>query len=101
MKRRVIAVNGRYIRGYGLPDYASLCVGGDAPAAVQTETPAVMRAGATVSYTGPIYKTSDGTGKGRNVSGTFTAKYYSPNKKCGVHLDDLGWVSEYACNVVA
>lgn len=97
---RVLNVNGRYIRGYGLPDYASLCKEEEQDQAAQPAVE-VMRAGVRVSYTGPIYKTSEGTGKGKNVSGEFTAKYYSPGKKCGVHLDDLGWVSEYACNIVA
>lgn len=96
---RVLNVNGRYIRGYGIPDYASLCTEEEQDQAAQP-TVEVMRAGAKVSYTGPIYKTSDGTGKGKNVSGTFPVKYYSPGKKCGVHIGDMGWVSEYACNIV-
>ena len=169
---RNMKVDGKYIRGYGLPDYASLCAEAAPNVTVESEAfvvgsrvnftgnkhyvtadaqtgnackpgtatitmmapdkkhpfhlvaeigggsnvygwvdsadvsllgkpQPVMKAGATVAYTGPIYKTSDGTGRGKNVSGNFAVQYYSPDKKCGVHLEGIGWVSEYACTVIA
>lgn len=60
----------------------------------------VMRPGAMVRYSGPVYRDSSGNGQGRSVEGVFEVKYYGAGKKCGVHLDDLGWVSESACTVI-
>jgi hypothetical protein len=42
--RRTLAVNGRYIRGYGLPDYASIAPYADAWMTDNTPTPAVPTA---------------------------------------------------------
>ena len=61
---------------------------------------AVMRAGAKVRYCGPVYQDSDGNGKGRVVDGVFTVKYYGPQRTCGVHIDDFGWVPESDCVVI-
>ena len=61
---------------------------------------AVMRAGAKVRYYGPVYQDSDGNGKGRVVDGVFTVKYYGPQRTCGVHIDDFGWVPESDCVVI-
>ena len=61
---------------------------------------AVMRAGAKVRYYGSVYRDSDGNGKGRVVDGVFTVKYYGPQRTCGVHIDDFGWVSESDCVVI-
>lgn len=59
-----------------------------------------MRVGAKVKYSGPLYRDSNGNGQGKTVSGTYTVKYYYPGRKCGVHIDGLGWVPESACSVV-
>lgn len=29
-----------------------------------------------------------------------TVKYYYPARKCGVHIDGLGWVPESGCTVI-
>jgi len=60
-----------------------------------------MRVGARVQYSGPLYRDSSGNGQGKAVSGTYTVKYYYPGRKCGVHIDGLGWVPESACKVIA
>ena len=59
-----------------------------------------MRVGAQVKYSGPLYRDSNGNGQGKTVSGTYTVKYYYPGRKCGVHVDGLGWVPESACTVI-
>ena len=59
-----------------------------------------MRVGARVKYSGPLYRDSNGNGQGKAVNGTYTIKYYYPGRKCGVHIDGLGWVPESACSVV-
>ena len=59
-----------------------------------------MRVGARVKYSGPLYRDSNGNGQGKAVNGTYTVKYYYPGRKCGVHIDGLGWVPESACSVV-
>ena len=59
-----------------------------------------MRVGARVKYSGPLYRDSNGNGQGKTVSGTYTVKYYYPGRKCGVHVDGLGWVPESACTVI-
>lgn len=61
---------------------------------------AKMRVGARVQYSGPLYRDSSGSGKGKTVSGTYTVKYYQAGRKCGVHIDGLGWVPESACKVI-
>ena len=60
-----------------------------------------MRVGARVQYSGPLYRDSAGNGKGKTVSGTYTVKYYQKGRKCGVHVDGLGWVPESACKVIS
>ena len=63
-------------------------------------TAAKMRVGARVQYSGPLYRDSNGNGQGKTVNGAFTVKYYYPGRKCGVHIDGLGWVPESACSVI-
>ena len=43
---------------------------------------------------------SNGGGKGKTVNGTYTVKYYYTGRKCGVHIDGLGWVPESGCTVI-
>ena len=52
-----------------------------------------MRVGAKVKYSGPLYRDSNGGGQGKTVNGTYTVRYYYPGRKCGVHIDGLGWVN--------
>lgn len=59
-----------------------------------------MRVGAKVKYSGPLYRDSNGGGKGKTVNGTYTVKYYYTGRKCGVHIDGLGWVPESGCTVI-
>ena len=59
-----------------------------------------MRVGAKVKYSGPLYRDSNGGGQGKTVNGTYTVKYYYPGRKCGVHIDGLGWVPESGCTVI-
>ena len=61
----------------------------------------VMRPGAAVRYAGPVYQDSEGNGRGIRVNGDFRVKYYSPYRKCGVHIGELGWVPESDCVVIA
>lgn len=74
-------------------DVQAVSGGGSAPAPK-------MRVGARVKYSGPLYRDSNGNGQGKTVSGTYTVKYYYPGRKCGVHVDGLGWVPESACTVI-
>jgi|GEM_PF-3115295 len=60
-----------------------------------------MRVGAKVKYSGPLYRDSNGGGQGKTVNGTYTVKYYYPGRKCGVHIDGLGWVPESGCTVIS
>ena len=60
-----------------------------------------MRVGAKVKYSGPLYRDSNGGGQGKTVNGTYTVKYYYPGRKCGVHIDGLGWVPESGCAVIS
>ena len=169
VKYRNVEVNGRYIRGYGLPDYASLIVGASGSSdtaaadpqglavgdvvtftgathyasadaasgtpckpgqvkitmvaegkkhpfhvqavsgggstaygwvdAADIQTPLKMRVGASVRYSGPVYKDSAGSGQGSDVKGNFTVTIYKPGAKCGVHIGEIGWVQESACEV--
>ena len=46
------------------------------------------------------YRDSNGGGQGKTVNGTYTVKYYYPGRKCGVHIDGLGWVPESGCTVI-
>lgn len=64
------------------------------------ETPApVLRVGATVRYSGPLYADSYGGGRGQTVDGTYTVDIYMPGRPCAVHIPP-GWVPEEACTVV-
>ena len=74
-------------------DVQAVSGGGSAPAPK-------MRVGARVKYSGPLYRDSNGNGRGKTVNGTYTVKYYYPGRKCGVHVDGLGWVPESACTVI-
>lgn len=67
---------------------------------VQANEAPKMRVGARVRYSGPVYRDSNGNGKGATVGGTYTVKYYYAGRKCGVHIDGLGWVPESACAVI-
>lgn len=78
---------------YGWVDAADVQPGGAAPVPK-------MRVGARVQYSGPLYRDSNGNGQGKDVNGTYTVKYYYPGRKCGVHIDGLGWVPESACKVI-
>lgn len=79
---------------YGWVDAADIrAMGGN-------ETPPKMRVGARVKYSGPLYRDSNGNGQGKAVNGTYTVKYYYPGRKCGVHIDGLGWVPESGCTVI-
>ena len=59
-----------------------------------------MRPGAVVRYSGHVYADSNGGGQGIRVDGDFRVKYYSPQKQCGVHIGELGWVPESTCTVI-
>lgn len=84
---------------YGWVDAADVQAVGGTSAGSGTQA-AKMRVGAKVQYSGPVYRDSNGNGKGKTVNGAFTVKYYYPGRKCGVHIDGLGWVPESACSVV-
>lgn len=92
----LIAQKGGGSTVYGWADLA------DIQGATQTGTATApkMRVGAKVKYSGPLYRDSNGNGQGKTVSGTYTVKYYYPGRKCGVHVDGLGWVPESACTVI-
>ncbi|WP_255202609.1 glucosaminidase domain-containing protein [Acutalibacter muris] len=94
----LIAQNGGGSTVYGWVDTADVQpVGGTSGG---SGTAAKMRVGARVQYSGPLYRDSNGNGQGMTVSGTYTVKYYYPGRKCGVHIDGLGWVPESACSVI-
>lgn len=84
---------------YGWVDAADVQAVGGTSAGSGTAA-AKMRVGARVQYSGPLYRDSNGNGQGKTVNGTFTVKYYYPGRKCGVHIDGLGWVPESACSVI-
>ena len=84
---------------YGWVDAADVqTIGGAADGTPEAHK---MRVGARVQYSGPLYRDSNGNGQGKTVNGTYTVKYYYPGRKCGVHIDGLGWVPESACKVIA
>lgn len=93
----LIAQGGSGSTVYGWVDLADV-QGANTPAGAATAPK--MRVGARVRYSGPLYRDSNGNGQGMNVNGTYTVKYYYPGRKCGVHVDGLGWVPESACSVV-
>jgi len=96
----LIAQSGGGSNVYGWVDAADVqTVGGETPASAPATAPK-MRVGARVQYSGPVYRDSAGNGQGRAVNGTFAVKYYCPGRKCGVHIDGLGWVPESACKVI-
>ena len=84
---------------YGWVDAADVQAVGGSSAGSGTAA-AKMRVGARVQYSGPLYRDSNGNGQGKTVNGAFTVKYYYPGRKCGVHIDGLGWVPESACSVI-
>ena len=59
-----------------------------------------FKVGAKVKYSGYVYSDSYGIGRGRNVSGTYEITRYIKGRKCGVHIGNLGWVSESNCILV-
>lgn len=85
---------------YGWVDAADVQAVSTTPSGSGTTTAPKMRVGARVKYSGPLYRDSNGNGQGKTVNGTYTVKYYYPGRKCGVHIDGLGWVPESACSVV-
>lgn len=85
---------------YGWVDAADVQAVSTTPGGSGTTTAPKMRVGARVKYSGPLYRDSNGNGQGKTVNGTYTVKYYYPGRKCGVHIDGLGWVPESACSVV-
>lgn len=66
------------------------------PSAVEN-TSSVER-GDVVQYSGPVYATSTGTGRGANVNGKFRVTIKN-NNAFGVHLDNLGWVKASDCSL--
>ena len=84
---------------YGWVDAADVQAVGGNSAGSGTAAPK-MCVGARVQYSGPLYRDSNGNGQGKTVNGTYTVKYYYPGRKCGVHVDGLGWVPESACTVI-
>lgn len=85
---------------YGWVDAADVQAVNTTPGGSRTTTAPKMRVGARVKYSGPLYRDSNGNGQGKTVNGTYTVKYYYPGRKCGVHINGLGWVPESACSVV-
>jgi hypothetical protein len=85
---------------YGWVDAAAVQAVSGTTTGSGTSTTAKMRVGAKVKYSGPVYRDSNGNGQGKTVNGTFTVKYYYSGRKCGVHIDALGWVPESACSVI-
>ena len=57
-------------------------------------------ASARIQYFGSLYRGSNGNRWGKTVNGAFTVKYYYPGRKCGVHIDGLGWLPELACVII-
>ena len=92
----LIAQSGGGSTVYGWVDLADI----QGATSAGTATAPKMRVGARVKYSGPLYRDSNGNGQGMDVNGTYTVKYYYPGRKCGVHVDGLGWVPESACSVV-
>ena len=86
---------------YGWVDAADVQAVSTTPGGSGTTTAPKMRVGARVKYSGPLYRDSNGNGQGKTVNGTYTVKYYYPGRKCGVHIDGLGWVPESSCSVVS
>lgn len=56
--------------------------------------------GAKVKYSGYLYVNSYGNGRGKKVSGSFIVTRLVAGRKCGVHLDGLGWVPESDCELI-
>lgn len=73
VKRRTLQVNGRYIRGYGVPNYASKATGGSAPAPSVPTTPAPVT-GETV-YTVVKGDTLSGIAKKYGTTAAKLAEY--------------------------
>lgn len=92
----LVAQSGGGSTVYGWVDATDIQQNAPSGAAVTAK----MRVGARVQYSGPLYRDSAGNGQGMTVNGTYTVKYYYPGRKCGVHIDGLGWVPESACAVI-
>ena len=60
----------------------------------------VMKVGARVLYSGNLYGDSFGGLRGKKVSGEYTVTRYIAGRKCGVHLNGLGWVAEKDCVLI-
>lgn len=52
----------------------------------------VLRVGAKVAYSGPVYRTSHGWALDSPVSGTYTLMRIVNGRKAGARLDGAGWV---------
>lgn len=74
-------------------DVQAVSGGGSAPAPK-------MRVGARVKYSGPLYRDSNGNGRGKTVNGTYTVKYYYPGRQVRRTRGRAGWVPESACTVI-
>ena len=61
----------------------------------------ILRLGAKVRYSGPLYTDSYGGGKGKTVNGTYTVSRIVVGRRCGVLLNGgLGWVPAGECQVI-
>ena len=60
----------------------------------------VMKVGVRVKYTGYLYGNSLGGLRGKKVSGEYTVTRYIEGRKCGVHINGLGWVAEKDCVLI-
>lgn len=94
VKRRNIAVNGRYIRGYGVPDYASKADKKDEPV-VSGDS---LKVGDTVKFKGSAQYTSSYSGGKKVAAKACTAKItaISAGKSHPYHLVGngvYGWVN--------
>ena len=88
-----------FAEGAGAPEDPILGVGQQYKADPRAEK-VNLSVGVKVKYSGPLYRDSNGGGQGKTVNGTYTVKYYYPGRKCGVHIDGLGWVPESGCTVI-
>lgn len=59
-----------------------------------------INVGSSVFYKGYLYRDSFGNGRGSYINGNYKVSIYIKNRKCGVHLSSLGWVSENNCKVL-
>lgn len=52
-----------------------------------------IKRGDKVTYSGYLYRDSNGNGRGARVAGTYTATIVNDNKY-GIHLDQIGWAEK-------